>query len=251
MSVLGTLVSLFPALVVGLAVASALWLLADPGVAPLLALVFVLYGLPPLAFRLHEWRFPLREGGSRLVGKAYSPWYGGHQLQLVYLSFPGLERGLRLVPGLFSAWLRLWGARVGRGVYWTPHFEISDRSLVEIGNGVIFGHRAGVYPHVIKPRRDNLLLLVKRVRIDDGAFVGAGSVLGPGVHVHAGAIVEAGQHVYPNTEITPEASREAMRETARARAEARRAKAEAEPAAAPADAPPADDPAQEPGEDAP
>lgn len=231
MSVLGTLVSLFPALVVGLALAAALWLLAAPGVLPVLALVFVLYGLPPLAFRLHERHFPLREGGSRLVGKAYSPWYGGHQLQLVYLSFPGLERLLRLVPGLFSAWLRLWGAKVGRGVYWTPHFEISDRSLVEIGNSVIFGHRAGVYPHVIKPRRDNLLLLVKRVRIDDGAFVGAGSVLGPGVHVHAGAIVEAGQHVYPNTEVTPEASREAMRATARARAEAKRAKLDAAPEA--------------------
>src|SRR5262249_19077251 len=124
-----------------------------------------------------------------------------HQAQLVYIALPPLEALLRLVPGLYSAWLRLWGARIGRRVYWTPLVDIGDRSLVEIGNDVIFGHRATLYAHVISRTKDKLVLYVKPIVIGDGAFVGAGSVLGPGTRVGEGKLVAAGTHVYPNQEV--------------------------------------------------
>ena len=203
MTILGKMMSFFPALVVASTLASIWWFAASPSLWAAFAVVASLYGLPPVAFRIHQRFHPLKEGGSRLVG-GYSAWYGSHQIQLIYLAFPALEAVLRMVPGLFSAWLRLWGSKVGRDVYWTPLIEISDRSLLEIGDRVVFGHRAGAYPHVIKPRRNNLLLYVKRIRIGSDSFVGAGSVLAPGVVVHEGAFVAAGAHVHPNEEVRAE-----------------------------------------------
>lgn len=198
MSLFGKLISLFPAAVIASTLGSLLWLILARSPWALLTLFGALYVVPPLLFRVHQLVFPLKQGGSRLVGKGYSPWYGGHQIQLVYLAFPFLETVLRMIPGAFSLWLRLWGSKVGRSVYWTPMVEISDRSLLEIGDRVVFGHRAGAYGHVIKPRRKNLLLYVKRIQIGSDSFVGAGSVLAPGVTIHEGAFVAAGAHVHPN-----------------------------------------------------
>jgi acetyltransferase-like isoleucine patch superfamily enzyme len=199
MTVLGTILSFFPALVTVLALTCGAWFAVRPTWAPLASLVAVVYLLPVAAYRLHGVFFPLREGGSALVGTGYSPWYGGHQLQVVYLAFPALERTLRLVPGLYSAWLRLWGSRVGRGVYWTPQVEIIDRGLVDIGDGVVLGHRCGMSSHLIRPARGNLRLYVRRVRIGAGAFVGAGAYLAPGVVIEPGTLVPAGSHVLPRT----------------------------------------------------
>jgi hypothetical protein len=202
MTALGVVMTLFPALVVALAAASGLWLIFAPGWRPIVAGIASLYVLPLVAYRLHALCFPLREGGTRLAGHGYSPWYGSHQLQAVYVALPLLETLLRLVPGAYSAWLRLWGSRVGRGVYWTPHVDIVDRGLVEIGDRVIFGHRSGVISHVIRPTKDNLLLYVARVRIGDGAFIGAGSYLGPGAVIEPRAMVPATKHVFPREKVT-------------------------------------------------
>ncbi len=140
----------------------------------------MLYAVPVAAYRVHEWLWPLAEGPSRIDAPGYSPWWGGHQCQVMYSAFPALEAALRLVPGLYSAWLRLWGGRVGRGVYWTPLVEITDRALIEVGDGVVFGHRVACYAHLVKPRSDGLVLYVRRIRIGDGVLLGAGSRLGPG-----------------------------------------------------------------------
>jgi acetyltransferase-like isoleucine patch superfamily enzyme len=105
---------------------------------------------------------------------------------------------LRLVPSLFSLWLRLWGAKVGRGVYWTSKLEIGDRSLLDIGDGVIFGHGVGIYSHAIKPKKDNLMLYVKKVTIGDRAFISGGCRLGPGVEIKAGAYLPVTTDLYPN-----------------------------------------------------
>jgi hypothetical protein len=197
MSRLGTVMALFPALVVLEALACAGWLVLAPGPLPALALVAVLYLVPVASFRLHGAVFPLRAGASHLVGARYAPWWGGHQIQLFYIALPGLEAALRLVPGLYSAWLRLWGARIGRAVHWTPRVEITDRSLLVVGDRVVFGHHATLYAHVIRPSRDNLLLYVAPITIGDGAFVGAHSVIGPGAEIRPGTSMPAGSHVYP------------------------------------------------------
>lgn len=210
MTLLSTLLSFFPAAVIGLAGLTGMWLcLANSWTVGLLRLgllLFVLYGLPVLAYRVHHWGYPLVEGISYLRGKPYSPWWGSHQIQLIYIAFPVLETALRLIPGAFSAWLRLWGAKVGQQVYWTPGLEIADRGLLTIGSRVVIGHRVGLYAHVIKPKHQDLLLYVKGIYIGDDAFVGAGSRLGPGVVVPPGSYLGAGSDLYPNQKIAPRAT---------------------------------------------
>lgn len=207
MTLRSTALLLFPGLILVLALAGFLggaWVGGALGAALGAGWVLsTIYLLPVLCYRLHNALWPVEPGGSYLIGKSYSPWWGGHQLQLIYLAAPWLEGLLRLVPGLYSAWLRLWGSTVGRSVYWTPQVEIGDRGLMIIGDQVIFGHRAVAFAHVIKPRRDNLLLLVKPITIGSGAFIGAGAVLGPGVEVEPGAFVEAGAHLHPNAKVRP------------------------------------------------
>jgi hypothetical protein len=199
---MGTLVSFFPAILLGLVAACAVWFVAAPGWPPLASAALVLYVLPLTVHRLHRWLFPIREGASRLVGGVYSPWYGTHQIQMIYIAFPVLEILLRMIPGCYSAWLRLWGSRIGRAVYWTPCVDIVDRGLVDVGDRVIFGHRSGIFSHVIRPTKGNLLLFVRRVRIGDGAFIGAGSYLAPGAIVEPGAMVPAATHVYPRQRVS-------------------------------------------------
>jgi hypothetical protein len=183
------LLSWFPALHLAGLVAAAGWLLAAPGAGAAAALALWTYALPVAAFRVLHRMAPLVEGVSRLDGPRFSPWWGGHQLQALFLAWPALEAILRLVPGLFSLWLRAWGSHVGRGVYWTPRLEVTDRSLLDVGDGVIVGQGVGLYAHVVTPRPDGLLLFVRRITIGAGAFVGAGARIGPGVRVDPGAVV--------------------------------------------------------------
>jgi len=130
-----------------------------------------------------------------VVGDRYLPWWGTHQLQRIYLAFPALEALLRLVPGLYSAWLRLWGSRVGRNVYWTPGVKLTDRSMFRIGDNVVFGQECAMSPHVITWRDGALRLLIKPITIGDGAVVGAQSGMGPGARIAPGATVRARQEV--------------------------------------------------------
>jgi hypothetical protein len=178
---------LFPALWLAAVLACVLLLIMLPGLSSLALLLAMVYLLPVACYRVHEAVWPLAEGRSRIDAPGYSPWWGGHQFQVMYSAFPALEAALRLVPGLYSGWLRLWGSRVGRGVYWTPLVEITDRSLLEIGDGAVFGHRVACYGHLIKRRGDGMILYVRRIRIGAGAMLGAGSRLGPGAQIDAGA----------------------------------------------------------------
>jgi hypothetical protein len=186
---MGRAMAAWPWVYLGLVVASGVCVSA--WLAPL-----VVYLLPPLLHRLHGRVFPLREGVHALVGTAYVPWWGSHQLQLPFVAFPALEALLRVL-GLYSPWLRLWGARVGRRVYWTPLVEITDRTLLEIGDDVVVGHKCGFYAHAVKPARGALHVFLKRIRVGSGAFLGAGSGFGPG------AVVEAGAYLPLRTEIFP------------------------------------------------
>lgn len=174
-------------------------------IASLLLLVFNLYLFPLLTYRLHQQLFKTETGISYLVGKEYSPWWGAHQIQAIYVALPVLERILRMIPGVFSMWLRLWGSQIGKNVYWTPEIEIADRGLLEIGDRVVFGHRVGLFPHVIKPRKDNLMLYVKCIKIGDDVFMGAWSHLGPGVVVDGGTFVPVNTHIYPNQQVNQDA----------------------------------------------
>ena len=205
MTAAGTLVALFPLTVLAGVIACLVWLASAPSVLPIAALLAVVYLLPLAAFRLHQLVAPLRAGGSRIDGNSYVPWWGGHQIQLIYIAVPQLEALLRLVPGLYSLWLRGWGSKVGRRVHWTPLVEVTDRSLLEVGDRVVFGHRAVVFGHVIRHGKQNMLLYVRPVRIGDGVFIGAGSAIGPGAVIRPGARLDAETRVYPMEVVGSEA----------------------------------------------
>lgn len=147
-----------------------------------------LYLVPPILVRLLGWLRPLRAGSYGLDAPDFLRWWASAQGQIIFCRLPFLEELLRLVPGLYSAWLRLWGAKIGRLTYWAPDVQILDRSLLEIGDEVIFGAGVRLNPHVIADDENGVAQLhLGPVRVGSGCRVGGYSLL------TAGTIVEPGQ----------------------------------------------------------
>jgi len=198
MTSLGRIVSFYSTFIQGLCVTTVLLFGWRPSPVQPLILAVILYLVPPLTFRLHQIFFPIRKSLSNLSERKYSPWWGAHQIQVIYIAIPQLEAALRLVPGLYSAWLRLWGSRIGRGVYWTPNVEITDRHLLDIGDRVVCGHKCKFLGHAIKPRGRVVTLYTRTIKIGDDVFIGAGSRIGPGAVVADGAFLPVLTDVHIN-----------------------------------------------------
>lgn len=204
MTLLSRLMALFPVSVAVLFLASVYALVRYPHPLLLLPPIFVLYFYPVLMFRLLNLFKPLREGRFDLSKPEYDPWWGSHQFQVFYFACPFLEALLRIMPGCYSAWLRLWGAKIGKQVYWTPNIEVDDRPLLEIGDYVVMGHKVHFISHVILPFGDKLSLYVKKISVGSGCFVGAGSRMGPGVVIDPGTKLPMMTDCPINTHITAE-----------------------------------------------
>lgn len=198
MTLKSTMLSFFPATAILLGFISFLWVCDSPGFFSVAALFFSFYGFPLLIHKIHDYFYPIQEGISYLQGEEYSPWWGSQQIQSIYNTFSGLESALRLIPGAFSLWLRLWGAKVGTNIYWTPRLEIADRSLIEIGDNVVFGQGCGIFSHAIKPKKNDLMLYIKKVKIGSNVFIGGGSYLAPGVVVEDETFISTESRLYPN-----------------------------------------------------
>ena len=182
MSLSSKIMALFPLSVYILLLASVLNLCLSPSVINLLLPLFVLYLYPVMMFRIMNIFAPLKEGTFDIMKKGYSPWWGSHMMQSIYFA-PWLEAILRTIPGVYSFWLRLWGAKVGKNIYWTPNIEVDDRPLLEIGDNCIVGHKLHFIPHIITPRDGIMSLYIKKIKIGKSCFLGAGSRLGPGVMI--------------------------------------------------------------------
>jgi hypothetical protein len=195
----------FPALLLGILVGSAVEFPKHPAAATAAA-IFAVYLLPVLCSRALLFFYPLAASLSNLSERRFSPWWASHQIQLIYGALPALEAILRLVPGLYSSWLRLWGSTIGANVYWTPRMEVHDRGLLDIGDRVIFGHKVELYGHTIMPKRSRLLLYTGPVRIGAEAFIGAGSRLAPGVVVARNSVVPILSDLYMNERFPKEVS---------------------------------------------
>jgi hypothetical protein len=114
-------------------------------------------------------------------------WWALFCLQTLYCRFPILEELLRSVPGLYSQWLRLWGARIGRFTYWAAGTAILDRPFLDIGDDVIFGAGVRLNPHVIEQNESGQHeLVLATVKIGDGAMIGGYSLLTSGTEIGAG-----------------------------------------------------------------
>lgn len=199
MTLRGRLVRLFPLAFLGASGSLALDFIREPSLVRLLLALGTWYLLPPLCFRAHDWLCPLREGREDLTDpRRYSAWWGSQQFQIVYTLIPQSEMLLRLIPGAYSAWLRLWGSRIGRGVMWTPVVEVLDRSLLTIGDHVLIGHQVAMVGHTVMPKGARQILHVARIRIGDGAFISGRSGLGLGARVAPGEFLSFGSQTYLN-----------------------------------------------------
>jgi hypothetical protein len=198
MTLLGRIISFYSTCVLSLCAATVLWFGWRPSPIQPVVLVVILYLVPPLTFRLHRIFFPIRKSLSNLSDRKYSPWWGAHQIQLVYIAIPQLEAALRLAPGLYSAWLRLWGSRIGRRVYWTPNVEITDRHLLDIGDHVVCGHKCKFLGHAIKPSGQKMALYTRSIKVGNDVFIGAGSRIGPGAVIADGTFLPVLTDVHIN-----------------------------------------------------
>lgn len=166
-----------------------------------LAFIFVLYFQSPLIWRT------LRAVYGQPVGKMQFGkmekdgclWLVMLQLQHIYISLPFIERILMAVPGLFSAWLRMWGSKIGAKVMWAPEVTILDRTHLNIGDRVLFGTKVMLSCHVVNKRDRKYTVILAPIEIGTDAFLGYETSVGPGVVIGARAFTEIRSLVFPNT----------------------------------------------------
>ncbi len=155
------------------------------GVWPAIATaVLVVYLVPPLAARLVRPRSTLTAERYVVGTLDFFRWWYTAQCQVLFNRLPSLEEILRLVPGLYSPWMRLWGARIGSLVYWSPRVVIYDRCFLDIGDRVVIGANTRICPHFLARRATGEMeLVLATVSIGHDALVGGFSLLPAGVQI--------------------------------------------------------------------
>lgn len=177
------LLSYLPLLHVASVVALALWPWASWPYR-LLAALAMLYLAPPLLARLVLVLFPIRGTRHPVGSRAYGVWWLLLMLQTVFCRFPALDEALRLVPALYSLWLRLWGSRIGRLTYWSPGTLVLDRSFLDVGDDVIFGASVTLSPHLVaRNAQGDLEFMIAPIRIGHRALIGGFSAFAAGSEI--------------------------------------------------------------------
>jgi hypothetical protein len=123
MSPMSKLMTLYPVIIILVIVTAITNAVSNPSGFNFVLVPASIYLFPLISFRLMNFLFPIIQGKSSLSTKKYSPWWGGHQIQIIYYAVPQFEGLLRIIPGAFSLWLRLWGSSIGKNVYWKLMIE--------------------------------------------------------------------------------------------------------------------------------
>ncbi|MEM9418744.1 MAG: hypothetical protein AAGA25_06745 [Planctomycetota bacterium] len=162
-----------------------------------------LYLLPAVVVRLVLIVWPIEAGKYALDSQAFRTWWLTAQWQVLFNRLPFLEELLRIMPCVYSMWLRLWGARVSGMVFWSPGTVVLDRPFVSVGRGSVLGIGTRLHPHLIlrvegdeKTPGDStevakLEFWLSPVRIGEQSLVGGFSLLAPGVDVAPGSVTPA------------------------------------------------------------
>jgi len=163
-----------------------------------------LYLVPPVVVRATIALFgPMQGTALEQDSRTYKLWWFATQMQVVFNRFPVLEEGLRIVPGLYPLWLRLWGARTSFKVYWASGAMVVDRTLLRVGAGVVVGTRAVLSAHLAyKDEAGVFRVTVAPIEIGDDVLIGAYAGIGPGCRIEAGAEVPAAAFLRPYTRWT-------------------------------------------------
>jgi hypothetical protein len=159
-----------------------------------------LYLLPPLLARLAMAVLGRPHGEFTPEARAYRTWWLLTQLQVIYGRVALLEEALRIVPGAYSLWLRLWGSKVSVLVLWSPGVMVTDRYLLQVAKGVVVGTRSTLGGHIATVDGEGAYrLTVAPIVLDEGSVVGALAGVGPGCHVFPWETVPAGRLLPPFT----------------------------------------------------
>jgi len=190
MNTANRLFSYFPLLMTVLSLAAMGMFGRWPSLWTAALLLFIIFFLPPIVQRVMLRWSAMKQGVAELDGRAFSPWLASHHIQAMYDALPFLESLLRVFPGFYSLWLRMWGSRVGYGVEWAVRMDVLDRSLMDIGNRVVFEREVELAAHVRKKTDGGRTrALVRGVRIGSYAFLGAGSRVSAGASIPSNASV--------------------------------------------------------------
>jgi acetyltransferase-like isoleucine patch superfamily enzyme len=191
MSPVNRLFSYFP-LLLTIAAVSALGVFAAwPNGWSAALVVFVIYLLAPMSLRIVLRWAPIKPGVVAISDRTFCAWLASHHIQAFYDALPYLESLLRVIPGFYSMWLRMWGSRIGYGVEWPVRMDVLDRDMVDIGNRVVFAREVELSAHVRQKLDGGLRVLVRPLRVGSYAFIGAGTRMGPGAVAPANANVPA------------------------------------------------------------
>lgn len=155
-----------------------------PSIWTAILLLFILYVLPLTVQRVMFRWAPLKQGITAIDGATFSPWLASHHIQAFYDALPYLESLLRVIPGFYSMWLRMWGSRIGYGVVWPVRMDVLDRGLVDVGNRVTFDREVELAAHVRQKAEGGVArVLVRPVRVGAYSYLGASTRVGPGATV--------------------------------------------------------------------
>jgi len=153
------------------------------------------------------WPTPI--GTFGLADPGHRQWWLMLPLQLPFNRLPFLEEALRLVPGLYPAWIRLWGGHLSAQSFVGPGVMIGDRHLIRVGPRAVLGARAGFVGHVaFRDAAGRWRVTVAPCVVGADAIVGGDAGMGPGAVLAPGATLPAARHLGPHKHWppTPEAS---------------------------------------------
>jgi hypothetical protein len=172
--------------------------LAETAGARAALLLAWIYVLPPLAARVTLTLFGRPAGRLTQDMRAYKVWWFLTQVQTLFNRLPVLEELLRLVPGLYPLWIKLWGGGLSPFAYVGPGVIITDRWLVNVARGAVLGWNSALAGHmVIRDAAGRFVVVVAAPCVEAEAILGGGAALGPGAALRAGASLPAGRRVAP------------------------------------------------------
>lgn len=157
--------------------------------------ILYIYFLPPLLFRVLHLFFKNGAGSYKISDKEFLVWWYGAQLQVIFSRFPFFEEILRLIPFTYSFWLRLWGAKIGSFVYWSPRTEILDRNLLDIGDRVVVGYGVKMTSHLINKEK----IFLAPISIGKDSVIGGEARIAPGCAIGDNMTVKAMTILEPMT----------------------------------------------------
>ncbi len=190
--------SLFPIFQGTLVLLSLVLFILRPSLIASVVFIFSVYILPLIVSRIIGFFFPVREGRYPIGRYGVEGWVLQLKIQMFLANCSFFERALHLIPGLYSVWLRCWGSHIGRGVMWTPHVDILDRGLLDIGDGVLVGHKTILSCHAVFMENGEHLVYCKKMKIGTRTLIGGDSILGPGVQIGSDCQLNVSSRIYPN-----------------------------------------------------